>query len=326
MQILEAYKDLPESAKGAVIVIGNFDGVHRGHAVVISEAKQKASDLSAPLGVMSFEPHPREFFAPDAPPFRLTTNTTRARLLEGHGVDILYQLPFNAALAGKPAEDFVRDVLHKGLGARHVVVGYDFCFGKGRKGDAQLLRQMGDALGFGVTIVEPVTPVNESDVYSSTRIRDALREGRPDDAAQLLGHWWTVEGVVQPGDQRGRTIGFPTANLTLGRYLHPAYGVYAALATVYDGPHKGIYNGVANLGRRPTFDAKDVLLETFLFDFDGDLYGADMGVSLLTFLRPEMKFGGLDELKAQIANDTNAARAIHDELATGRSLPWTERE
>lgn len=322
MQIFEAYRDIPDTAKGAVVVIGNFDGVHRGHAAVISKAGQAAKAANAPLAVMSFEPHPREFFAADAPPFRLTTNTTRARLLDDRGVDILYQLPFDAALASKPAEDFVQDVLKDGLGARHVVVGYDFCFGKGRKGDAALLTSMGKDLGFGVTIVEPIKPGNETEVYSSTRIRDALREGRPKDAAKLLGHWWTIEGVVQKGDQRGRTIGFPTANLALGRYLHPVYGVYVVQVTVYDGPHKGTFGGVANLGRRPTFDAKDVLLETFVFDFDGDLYGADMGVSLLHFIRPEMKFDGLEALKAQIAKDRDAAEAFLKDQGASAARPW----
>ncbi len=325
MEIIDHYIDIPATAKGAVIVIGNFDGVHRGHAIVIERAKAQADKLNAPLAVMSFEPHPRDYFAPNAPPFRLSTNTTRARLLEAHHVDIVFQLPFDQALATKEAEDFVRDVLVGGLKARHVVVGYDFCFGKGRKGDTALLEVMGAELGFGTTIVAPVTPSGEEEVYSSTRIRDALRDGRPEDAAKLLGHWWTIEGVVQKGEQRGRTIGFPTANLSLGRYLHPAYGVYAVQATIYDGPHKGCYAGVANLGRRPTFDATDILLETFLLEFEGDIYNADMGVSLLAYLRPELKFDGLDALKAQIAKDTDAARAVLAQRALNPDdTPWKD--
>lgn len=323
MQVFETYQDIPKDARGSVLVIGNFDGVHRGHAKVISGAREIAKGLVAPLGVMAFEPHPREFFAPDAPAFRLTMPETRARLLERHGVDLVFTLPFTAELAGKEAKDFVTDVLVTGLGVAHVVVGYDFCFGKGRKGDTSLLRDMGAEHGVGVTIVEPVKSGGEA--YSSTRIRDALRDGKPEVAAALLGHWWTIEGEVTKGDQRGRTIGFPTANVALGRYLHPAFGVYAVKIEILTGAHAGTYDGVANLGRRPTFDKKDVLLESFIFDFEGDLYGAELAVSLINFLRPEQKFDGLDALKAQIAKDSEAAREVLAELKSNpQDVPWAE--
>ncbi len=325
MQIIDQYTDTPNEARGAVVVIGNFDGVHRGHAEVISRAREIATGLVAPLAVMAFEPHPREFFAPNAPTFRLTTKETKARLLERHGVDVAFTLPFDADLAGKSAEDFVTDVLVAGLGAAHVVVGFDFCFGKGRKGDTALLTRMGKDLGFGVTVIDAVTASKDGAeaVYSSTRIRDALREGRPDEAASLLGHWWAIEGAVIKGDQRGRTIDFPTANLAMGRYLHPAHGVYAIKAEVLTGSHAGTYDGVANLGRRPTFDKKDVLLESFLFDFGGDIYGEELVISLIEFLRPEQKFDGLDALKTQIAKDSKKAASVLTKLrANPQDVPW----
>jgi len=327
MQIIDQYKDVPNEARGAVVVIGNFDGVHRGHAEVIAQAREIATGLVAPLAVMSFEPHPREFFAPDAPNFRLTTKETKARLLERHGVDIVFTLPFNADLAGKLAEDFVQDVLNTGLGLAHVVVGFDFCFGKGRKGDVHLLAQMGEQLGFGVTVIEPVVTsgAGNNAAYSSTRIRDALRDGRPEEAASLLGHWWAIEGEVIKGDQRGRTIDFPTANIAMGRYLHPAHGVYAIKSEILNGDHAGTYDGVANLGRRPTFDKEDVLLESYLFDFEGDIYGAEAVISLIAFIRPEQKFDGLEALKAQIAKDSDNAREILAGLkANPQDVPWSE--
>ena len=329
MQIIDQYKDIPKDARGAVVVIGNFDGVHRGHAEVIARAREIATGLVAPLGVMSFEPHPREFFAPDAPSFRLTTKETKARLLERLGVNVVFTLPFDGDLASKSAAEFVNEVLNQGLGLAHVVVGFDFCFGKGRKGNTDLLAKMGKELGFGVTVIDPVVAKSSSDeiIYSSTQIRDALREGRCEDAAALLGHWWTIEGEVIQGDQRGRTIDFPTANIAMGRYLHPAHGVYAIKAEVLSGPHAGIYDGVANLGRRPTFDKKDVLLESFLFDFDGDIYGAEVAVSLIGFIRAEQKFDGLDALKAQIAKDSlKAADSLAALKANPQNVPWSGQE
>ncbi len=314
---------IPE--QGTVATIGNFDGVHRGHGKVIDDAREIATGLVAPLGVMAFEPHPREFFAPDAPSFRLTSASTRARLLDRHGVDLVFALPFTRELATQDPEAFVEEVLVAGVGVAHVVVGYDFCFGKARKGDAALLRKMGKALGFGVTVIEAVTSEGDDEIYSSTRIRDALRDGCPAEAARLLGHWWTIEGEVKQGDQRGRTIGFPTANIQMGRYLHPAHGVYAVKIEVRNGPHAGTYDGVANLGRRPTFDKSDVLFEVFLFDFEGDLYGAELAVSLIGFIRAEQKFDGLDALKAQIAKDSDAASSALDKMkASPQSPPWTE--
>lgn len=290
--------------RGAVVALGNFDGVHKGHQAVLGAARARANDLGVPLGVVSFEPHPRSFFNPGAPEFRLTPLASKARALGRLGVDFLAALPFDATMANMLAQDFVKQVLVGGLGAAHVVIGFDFCFGRGRAGNAELLTGMGKTEGFGLTVIEP--QVHDGEVYSSTLIRRLLADGKPRQAARLMGHWWHIEGPVLPGDQRGRTIGFPTANISLEGYLHPALGVYAVRAEI-DGRTLG---GVANFGKRPTFDKKDVLLEVHLFDYSGDLYGKTVVVSFVEFLRPERKFSGLDELKAQIAADGAKAREI----------------
>lgn len=301
MQIFRHYDQVPDSARGATVAIGNFDGVHKGHQALLRHAKA----LGGKLGVLVFEPHPQEFFKPDTPRFRLTPFRAKARLLEHSGVDLLFALHFDAAFASLSADDFIEKVLVTGLGVRHVIVGEDFCFGKGRKGNLALLQQRGQELGFGVTTFELVGE-GEASKISSTSIREALRDGKPEIATSLLGHPWTVEGRVESGDQRGRTIGFPTANVSLEGYLEPALGVYAVRVELA-GKH---YGGVANFGRRPTFDKKDVLLEVHIFDYQGDAYGQPIVVSFISFLRPEMKFSGLDALKAQIAKDSANARAL----------------
>jgi riboflavin kinase/FMN adenylyltransferase len=301
MQIFRHYEQVPESARGATVAIGNFDGVHKGHQALLQHARA----LGGKLGVLVFEPHPQEFFRPDAPRFRLTPFRAKARLLEQHGVSLLFALHFDADFASLSADEFITRVLVQGLGVRHVIVGEDFCFGKGRKGNLALLQQRGAELGFDVTTFELVGEGGASKI-SSTSIREALRDGKPDVAAALLGHPWTVEGRVEGGDRRGRTIGFPTANVSLEGYLEPALGVYAVRVEV--GGRK--YGGVANFGRRPTFDKKDVLLEVHIFDFEGDIYGQPIVVSFISFLRSEMKFPGLDALKAQIAKDSETARAL----------------
>lgn len=308
MQVLRHHSPVPASLQGGVYALGNFDGVHLGHQIVIGKARDVARETSAPLGVLVFEPHPKQFFFPDEPFFRLTPFRAKARLLKSFGVDILAALPFDAAMSQRHADQFVRDVLVNGLHVAHVVAGYDFRFGKGRDGDASTLVEMGKQLGFGVSIVEEVSHSGEA--YSSTRIRERLAAGDPRGAAELLGHWWTVETHVMGGDKRGRTIGFPTANLALEDHVQPALGVYAVRVEIEDGPHQGLYDGVANFGRRPTFDKKDVILEVHLFDFEGDIYGHHMAVSFIDYLRNEKKFSGLDELKAQIALDSAKAREI----------------
>ncbi len=314
MRIIRHHTDVPDFARGAVVAIGNFDGVHRGHQAVIATARDLAREMGVPLAVMVFEPHPRQFFAPDAPFFRLSSFRAKVALLAEQGVEIVYALPFDANMAALTAPDFVSEVLVKGLGAVHVTVGYDFCFGKGRAGDITLLRYMGEMEGFGVSVISPQGDKSQSgdssEAYSSTRIRDALSEGRVEEAAHMLGRPWFIEGRVLDGDKRGRTIGFPTANVALDGIVTPKLGVYAVEIEVEDGDHKGTYKGVANLGKRPTFNKKDVLLEVNLFDFSGDIYGAHLRVSLIGFIRPEQKFDGLDALKAQIAADADAARQI----------------
>lgn len=298
MQIFRHHDSLPETVRGATVAIGNFDGVHRGHQALI----RHASALGRPLGVLVFEPHPQEYFRPDSPRFRLTPFRAKARLLEKHGVDVLYALHFDAAFASLTADEFIDRVLVRDMAVARVIVGADFQFGKGRTGNRALLEARGREHGFDVITFDLVGEGGEAKI-SSTRIREALREGKPRVATSMLGHPWTVEGRVERGDQRGRTIGFPTANVSLEGYLQPALGVYAVRIEL--GGRQ--YGGVANFGRRPTFDKKDVLLEVHVFDFTGDLYGQPIVVSFIEFLRAEMKFEGLDALKAQIARDCEAA-------------------
>lgn len=301
MQIFRHYEHLPAAARGATVAIGNFDGVHLGHQALLKHAKT----LGAKLGVLVFEPHPQEFFKPGGPRFRLTPFRAKARLLERVGVDVLYALHFDAAFAALSADEFVAKVLMQGLGAKHVVVGQDFQFGKGRAGNIDLLKARGQEGGFDVSTFDLIGAGSEVKI-SSTRIREALRDGKPEVAAKLLGHWWTVEGRVEQGDKRGRTIGFPTANVSLEGYLEPALGVYAVRVEIAGRS----YDGVANFGRRPTFDKKDVLLEVHIFDFSSDIYGQQIVVSFIGYLRPETKFSGLDALKAQIAKDGVRAREV----------------
>jgi riboflavin kinase/FMN adenylyltransferase len=308
MQIVRHHEHIAPGLRGAVYALGNFDGVHLGHQQVIGKAAAIAAELGVPLGVLVFEPHPQQFFFPDRPFFRLTPFRAKARLLDRLGVDILAALPFDEKMSQRLAPEFVHDVLIDGFHAVHVVAGYDFRFGKGRGGDAAALSYMGEMEGFGVSIVDEVQ--EDGVTFSSTRIRELLAKGDPGGAAQLLGHWWTVETHIKQGDQRGRTIGFPTANLPLEDHVEPALGVYAVRIEFEDGPHKGVHDGVANVGRRPTFDKQDVLLEVHIFDFEGDLYGTHAAVSFIEYLRPERKFDGLDSLKAQIAKDSERAREV----------------
>jgi len=302
MRILRDHQYAQDADRGASAAIGNFDGVHLGHQYVIDRARRD----TAPLGVLTFEPHPRQFFAPDAPPFRLMNAEARAHRLEKLGVDILYELPFNAALAGLSAEDFAREVLAEGLGLSRVIVGEDFCFGRGRKGTAEMLAEFGQRYGFAVDIV----PIQHGDLgaISSTNIRKALSDGRPRDAAAMLGHWHRIEGPVVHGEKRGRQLGYPTANMDLSGLHLPRLGVYAVLVDVLDGAHAGQYHGVASLGVRPMFGGEAPNLETFVFDFTGDLYGCDLSVALVEFLRPEMNFDGLDALITRMDGDAARAR------------------
>ena len=283
--------------------MGNFDGVHLGHQAVIDLARGEA-----PLGIITFEPHPREVFAPAGAPFRLMNAEARLNRLTKLGVQHLYELPFDKALASLSPAAFVRDVLAEGLGIRHVVVGADFCFGQGRSGTAEDLQSLGHRHGFATTIAELVTSADQP--ISSSAIRTALTEGRPRDAAAMLGHWHRIEGEVVHGEKRGRDLGYPTANMSVKGLHLPKHGVYAVKVDVLTGPHKGSYNGAASLGVRPMFGVNQPNLETFLFDFNGDLYGTHLSVAFVDYLRPELKFEGLPALITQMAADCDRARAI----------------
>jgi riboflavin kinase/FMN adenylyltransferase len=310
MRIFRHYHDIPDAFKGAAVALGNFDGVHRGHQALIGEAGRIAKAHGALFGVIAFEPHPQEFFRPQAESFRLTPFRTKARLIAELGADVMYALSFDAEMAKKQAHEVVAEVLVNGLGVSAIVVGEDFQFGKGRTGNVASLTEMGKQHGFEVKVFEPVTAEGHEKI-SSTRIREALKQGRPEEAAEFLGHWWSVESRVEHGDARGRTIGFPTANMRIDDFLRPAYGVYAVRATVIeDDKPVGRYDGVANFGVRPMYKIETPLLETFLFDFNGDLYGKHLSVEFVHYIRPEAKLDGLAALKAQIAKDSDAARKV----------------
>lgn len=308
MRIIRDYQYVTEADRGASAAIGNFDGVHLGHRSVIDIARKAGDAINAPLGILTFEPHPREYFAPDAPPFRLMGPEARAHRLEKLGVERLYELNFNAALSALTPEGFARTVLSDGLGLRHVVVGADFCFGKGRAGTAADLEAFGAEMGFGVTIAKLLE--GDAGQVSSTAIRRALSEGEPKSAANMLGHWHRIEGPVIGGEQRGRELGYPTANMSIAGLHPPKFGVYAVLVDVLDGAHKGTYHGAASLGVRPMFNGEIANLETFIFDFSGDLYGTDLSVGLVEYLRPEETFDSLEAFIAQMDADCLRARQI----------------
>ncbi len=302
MLIFERYTGV--SLRGASVAMGNFDGVHLGHCSVIDLARVDG----LPLGVISFEPHPRSFFAPDAPPFRLMNVSAKRHRLAKIGVDVLYDLPFDAQLASLSAMAFLRDVLAEGLGVNHLVVGEDFRFGKGRTGDVDFLRTHCPDFDIDLTVAPLIS--DEHGHYSSSAIRSALAAGQPEDAARMLGHWHRIDGVVEKGDQRGRELGFPTANISVQELHLPRFGVYAVLFDVLTGPHKGSYQGAASLGERPTFGRNIPNLEVFVFDFSGDLYGAEVSVALVHFQRPELKFDSLDALIEQMHLDCAQSREM----------------
>ncbi|MCO4841749.1 MAG: bifunctional riboflavin kinase/FAD synthetase [Yoonia sp.] len=294
--------------RGAAVAIGNFDGVHLGHQAVIDITRKAATKIAAPLGILTFEPHPRTFFSKDNNPFRLMNAEAKANRLAKLGVEKLYELPFNAALSELTDREFAQTVISDQLGLKHVVVGSDFCFGKGRQGNAKSLQVFGDEMGFGVTIA-PLLAVGDKEV-SSTAIRTALTQGRPDEAAEMLGHWHRLENKVIRGEQRGRILGFPTANMSIDNLHPPKFGVYAVKVTVLDGPHAGRYDGAASIGVRPMFGENRPNCESYLFDFKGDLYGATLSVALVEYLRPELKFDGLDGLITQMDADCARAKGI----------------
>ncbi len=319
MRFIERIGEIPVGVKGCLAALGNFDGFHRGHQVIIGEAGRLAREMGVPCVVITTEPHPRSFFKPGQPAFRLTPAAERERLLDNFAVDALISLPFDQALANLAAQDFVVSVLKGALDVMSVIVGYDYRFGKDRGGGVNMLRWMGVEENFGVAVINPVSSDGGKEVYSSTTIRELLRAGNIREATQQLGHWWRIGGMVQAGDRRGRTIGFPTANIPLGEHLIPAHGVYAVRAFI-DGAGDRAFGGVANVGRRPTFAKDDILLEAHLFDFSEDIYDKFVGIELVSFIRPEQKFTGITALKDQIARDSDTARSLLKDPEYDRGL------
>ena len=303
MQSIHDWRALPEALRGATVALGNFDGVHRGHAHLLKAAH--GARPGAKLAVLTFEPHPRQLFRPEDPPFRLTLSAERAEALRALGVQVLYELRFDRAFSDLSAAQFVDEVLQAGVGAAHLACGPDFAFGHRRGGNVTYLADRAEALGIGLSVVPKLA--DEQGPISSTRIRRLLQDGYPERAAADLGRPWAVRGVVSHGDKRGRTIGFPTANLPLGAHLEPARGVYAVSARLPDG---SVVPGVANIGRRPTVDeGLESRVEAHLFDWEGDLYGQEIAVALHEYLREERRFASFDELRQQIMADAAQARA-----------------
>ena len=302
---LDARDPMPPEFRGAVIALGNFDGFHRGHQAVAGAALDWATREGRPGIIATFDPHPVRYFAPAAPPFRLTTLDQRQDLFAAAGAQAMLVFHFGRALAQTSAEDFVGDLLARQLGAAGVVTGEDFTFGQGRTGNVGVLAGLAAQAGMAARAVGPVA--EHGAVVSSSRIRDALKAGDCQGAAALLSRPFAIRGTVQHGATLGRTIGYPTANLELGSYLRPRYGIYAVTARLPDGR---IVPGAANLGIRPTFDPPVELLETYLFDFDGDLYGQELEVALHHHLRDEAKFASLEDLSAQMARDCEQARSL----------------
>ena len=305
MERLEGGSAVPHRFRGGIVALGNFDGFHLGHQAVVGRAVERARAEGRPALVATFDPHPVRYFKPDAPPFRLTTLPQRERLFAAAGADAMLVFRFGAELAAVSAQDFVGDWLGTGIGAAGVVTGEDFTFGKARGGDIAVLRELGAALGMSVDAVGPVAA--EGEPVSSSRIRDALRAGDCATAGRLLTRPFAIEGIVEHGDKRGRQLGYPTANLSLGKYLRPRFGIYAVRGRLPGGETVG---GVANMGVRPTFDPPKELFEPYFFDWFGDLYGQLIEVELIAHLRDEQRFDSLDALKAQMREDEAAARHL----------------
>lgn len=303
MKQFDTYSDLPSDVKGNVVVIGNFDGLHKGHQAILKTARSKAEDLQCDLIVLTFDPHPRQVFAPDTPGFRLSDKILKADALENHGVDCVISLTFDHAFSQKTAEAFIKDVLVDGLAAKHIVVGDDFIFGYQRGGNIDTLKTNDH---FDITAHGQI--LNESQaVYGSSLIRQAIRRGDMLTAANHLGYPWVMRSTVIHGDKRGREMGWPTANMRMDDFIHPAYGIYAVRVTCEDGQ---THNGVANFGVRPMFAVKEPLLEAHLFDFNGDLYNQILQIEFIRYLRGEMKFDSLEALIEQIEKDAANAKKV----------------
>ena len=306
---------LPHSWRGSVVAIGNFDGVHRGHQALLRLAADTAAESGAPFGLVTFEPHPRTFFRPEDPVFRLSPLPLKARLVAALGAGFVAALTFDRAFAALEPEEFVRDILVGRLSAAHVVTGYDFHFGRGRKGNASMLNALGSELGFAVSGIEQVTDENGVAPVASSAIRAALRHGNVEAAAHQLGYWWTVLGEVVAGDGRGRDLGYPTANLVLEPGCEPKEGIYAVRVRIDGEPGRPARPGAAYIGTRPTFGTARRFLEVHLLDYAGDLYGRTLAVEFMAFIRPDQAFQGVEALTRQMDDDCRAIAAILDDLA-----------
>lgn len=304
MLVLQGYRDIPAQARGSAIALGNFDGVHRGHQALIALAVEKARELSVPSAVMLFEPHPREFFKPNEPHFHLTNLPQKLAELEKLGIDIAIVIPFDKEFSSLSAADFIGRVLVQSLGVSHVLIGYDFFYGAGRSGSPDLLWRAGEELHFGVSVLAPVA--HDGAVVSSSAIRLKLAQGDVKGAAEDLGRNWRVAGKVVGGAKRGTGLGFPTANIPMPKGTSLGHGIYA-VRTHHDGV---AHDGAAYLGTRPTFDSGMPVLEVFLFDFDGDLYGHDIEVSFVDHIREDRKFDTADALVAQMQADVAKCREV----------------
>ena len=310
MQRLTLDRPVPDALRGAIVALGNFDGFHLGHQAVVGRAVARGAHERRPVIVATFDPHPVRHFRPDTPPFRLTSLDQRQRMFAAAGADAMLVFGFDAALAATGADEFVAKLLAERIGASGVVTGEDFTFGAGRGGNPRVLRELGATHGIVAEVVAPVTL--EGEPVSSSRIREALVAADPGTARRLLTRPFAIEGTVIHGDKRGRQLGWPTANVELGPYLRPAYGIYAVRIRLDPDERGGgtEHNGVASIGVRPTFDPPKELLEAVLFDFDGDLYGRTIEVALHHYLRPEIRFDGLEPLKAQMDADAAEARRL----------------
>lgn len=316
MERLDGGSAVPAPLRGGIVALGNFDGFHKGHQAVVGRAISRARAEGRPVLVATFDPHPVRFFSPDAPPFRLTSLDQRERLFAAAGADAMLVFRFGAELASVTAPDFVNDYLANRIGAVGVVTGEDFTFGKGRGGNVEVLKLLGQANRISVDAVSPVSEGGE--LVSSSRIRDALQAGDCETATALLTRPFAIEGEVEHGDKRGRKLGYPTANIALGPYLRPRFGIYAVRGRL---PRGGILDGVANLGIRPMFDPPKELLEPYFFDFNGRLYGRKIEVELVSFIRGEAQFDSLDALKAQMARDCDEARRRLSAAASSPGAP-----
>ena len=295
MKIIRHIQNVPKEIHNGVYAIGNFDGIHRGHQYLINQTKEIAKANNYPSGVITFEPHTLQFFNPTLPAFRLTTFRSKVNLILDYNIDTLVALPFDNAIAQLSPDEFIENLLVKNLRIKHLVVGDNFFFGRKKSGNAAYLKEAGKALNFGVTIADVIN-INDTPC-SSNRIREALKDGNPRKAACLLGHWWTINGRVIHGEKLGRTIGFPTANLDLHEYLRPRPGIYAVNVAIDEDPSGTVFTGAAYFGNRPTVNGKGLLLEVYLFNFNDDLYDKHLRIYFLEYIRDDMQFSSLEDLK-----------------------------